>query len=389
MRNLLFALSQLKEKQVKPYIFFGTKVSADVVKSFEPLATVVRTSVLDRKSLAWFLHKILFRFFGSLMVVHAVIRKHGISIVSHAEHVYGKSRPFRIISWIPDFQYLHLPELFPGLITEAESSRLRTIVAQTDALILSSFAALEDYRRIADATDIGRVSVLQFVSQPSGALPAGLESTIRAKVEEKYQIKGRFFFLPNQFWQHKNHAVVFSAVRELKRKGVEVLLLCTGNLRDYRIKDMSYVEGLEEFIESNDLSQNIHILGAIEYAEVLFLICNCVAMINPSRFEGWSSTVEEAKGMGKRVILSNIPVHREQNPPGAVFFEPDDSSALAAAMANYWRDSSDFISPEDARKAKEDLRQRTLAYAARYTDVVLSVENKGVVLTPKAELNEQ
>jgi glycosyltransferase involved in cell wall biosynthesis len=112
-------------------------------------------------------------------------------------------------------------------------------------------------------------------------------------------------------------------------------------------------------------------------------------MINPSRFEGWSSTVEEAKGMGKRVILSNIPVHREQNPPGAVFFEPDDSSALAAAMANYWRDSSDFISPEDARKAKEDLRQRTLAYAARYTDVVLSVENKGVVLTPKAELNEQ
>ena len=39
-----------------------------------------------------------------------------------------------------------------------------------------------------------------------------------------------------------------------------------------------------------------------------------VAVINPSEFEGRSSTVEQAKSLGKQVILSNIKIHKEQKP---------------------------------------------------------------------------
>ncbi len=376
MRNLLFALAQLEDKKIHPYIFFGKRVDAEVVRSFEGLATVVRTSVLDRKSLAWYFHKILFRFFGSLLMVHLAIRRHGISIVSHAEHVYGKSRPFRVISWIPDFQYLHLPELFPGLNKDAETKRMRTIAAHSDALILSSYAALDDYHRISDPANGVCVTVLQFVSQPSGALQSAIEPPTRTKIEAKYGFQGRFFFLPNQFWQHKNHAVVFAAVRVLKEQGIEILLLCTGNLRDYRMKDTSYVDGLQQFISDNDLNHNIKILGAIDYADVLFLMRNCVAVINPSRFEGWSSTVEEAKSMGKRLILSSISVHREQDPSGALFFEPDNEQALAQAMVTHWTSSIDAISTEDEQRAVKDLQQRTLAYAVGYSCVVSALSEK-------------
>src|SRR5690606_26082660 len=57
-----------------------------------------------------------------------------------------------------------------------------------------------------------------------------------------------------------------------------------------------------------------------------------VAVINPSLFEGWSSTVEEAKALGKSVILSNIPAHVEQNPHKGIFFDPKNPYELAERM---------------------------------------------------------
>jgi glycosyltransferase involved in cell wall biosynthesis len=375
LRNLLYALSLLEDKKIKPYIFFGKKVDADIVNSFGNLATVVRTSILDRKSPAWFLHQVLQRIFHSLKMVDFVIRRHGISIVSHAEHLYSSTRPFHIISWIPDFQYLHLPHLFPGLDTVAETKRMQTIAAQSDMLILSSYAALKDYQSIADPDNKITIKVLQFDSQPSGTFKFQSGSVAKAGIEDKYGFKGKFFFLPNQFWQHKNHLVVFSAVKALKNEGKDVLVLCTGNMRDYRLKDSTYIDSLTKFIDDNDLNSNIRILGAIDYADVLLMMRCCVAVINPSRFEGWSSTVEEAKSIGKLLLLSDIPVHREQNPTVATFFEPDDSDALARAMALHWTHSLDLLSEEDQLKATEDLKQRTIAYAEGYSQIVLELEH--------------
>ena len=376
MRNLLFALAQIENKKIHPYIFFGRRVESEIVRSFEGLATVVQTSVLDRKSLAWYLHKILLRLFNSCLMVHLVIKRYGISIISHAEHINGGSRLFKVISWIPDFQYLHLPDLFPGLNILEETNRMRKIAVDSDALILSSYAALEDYYRIANSESGARVTVLQFVSQPSYVFQAAIEPPTRGKIEARYGFKGNFFFLPNQFWRHKNHAIVFAAVKALKERGIEVLLLCTGNLRDYRMKDTSYIDGLYKYIDDNNLGQNIKILGAIDYIDVLFLMRNSVAIINPSRFEGWSSTVEEAKSMGKRLILSNIPVHQEQNPSGALFFDPDDEQGLSQAMAACWASPIDTISKEDEKQAAEGLHQRTLAYAEGYSRVVLALDDE-------------
>jgi glycosyltransferase involved in cell wall biosynthesis len=369
MRNLLFALSELQSRKIQPYIFFGKHVDESVVRSFEPYATLVRTSLLDRMSPLWFLDRILRRVFGSLLLVHLVLRRHDIAVVSHSEHIQGGSRFFKVISWIPDFQYLHLPELFPNLDAEAETSKLRQLAKSSDALVLSSYSALNDFRSIApvEASD---AIVLQFVSQPSGILEtwSGFEN-----LPKKYNFSGRFFFLPNQFWQHKNHSVVFSAINLLKKQGLDVQLLCTGNIRDYRTRDNKYVDGLINFVKDNELEGHIKILGMIEYDEVLQLMRNSVAVINPSRFEGWSSTVEEARSMGKRLILSDIPVHREQNPRTAVFFPPEDVSSLAQAMMTLWSSPNEVVSREDQKLAAEDLRARTLTYGEAYERIVTSL----------------
>jgi len=59
------------------------------------------------------------------------------------------------------------------------------------------------------------------------------------------------------------------------------------------------------------------------------------AVINPSLFEGWSTTVEEAKSMGVPMLLSDIGVHREQAEGRASFFDPHAPETLADLLVAF------------------------------------------------------
>ncbi len=373
IRNLLHAISLVNAGRIKPYLFLGATVSTEDAAGFDQLATVVRTPILDRGSAWWFLDRLLVRGLGSQMLVKRELRKYGIQVVSHAEHVAGLGRAFRVISWFPDFQFLHLPEFFPKLDVAKEILRLRSMITQADAIILSSHAAFEDFRSIAPTDSLGRAHVLQFVSQPHVKLKEVQDADTQQMIERQYGIKGRYFFLPNQFWIHKNHWIAFKAVAELKARGCEVLLVCTGNFKDYRIRNNEYMEALTAFLANESLRNNVLILGLVPYEHVLYLMRNCVAVINPSRFEGWSSTVEEAKSIGKRIALSNIPVHREQAPPRALYFDPDDVHALSSILENWWLGPA-ACSAGAKQDLDADLRNRTLSYGEKYIQLVEKIQ---------------
>jgi len=372
-RNLLYALSRLENPVIDPYVFFGSSVDSKITREFETFATVVCTRLLDRNSLAWILQRILFKYLGSLTLINWVVRRHGIQLVSHGVHVYGKARPFLVVHWLPDFQYLHLPELFPQAYVAQESNRIRAVAAQSDAILLSSYSALADFRQILGSSPSSPVTVLPFVSQPTIASAAAAPAATRSALIERYGLMMKFFYLPNQFWSHKNHLVVFEAVRLAKEHGVAVAVVCTGNLKDYRSWDNSYANMLFNFIATNQLEADIRILGSIDYADVLHLMAECVAVINPSRFEGWSSTVEEARSLGKRLVLSDIPVHREQSPPRVTYFQPDDADELSRVLMQLWLLPPDGELIEDRRQAREDLDRRTREFAAGYTDLVVNL----------------
>ena len=72
-------------------------------------------------------------------------------------------------------------------------------------------------------------------------------------------------------------------------------------------------------------------LGLIPLHDVYKLNANCLCLINPSFFEGWSTTVEEAKSFGTPQILSNIPIHKEQS-PNSIFFNPYSYKSLAKIL---------------------------------------------------------
>jgi glycosyltransferase involved in cell wall biosynthesis len=373
IKNLLYAISLVNKGRIEPYVFVGAKLNDGDAKEFAAMATVVRTRLLKRKNWQWFCNRLLVKSIGSQVLVKRELKKWSIQVVSHAALVWSLGPPLRVISWLPDFQFLHLPSFFPGLDVDQEIRRIRQFVADADAIILSSNSAYDDFRSIAPQACGARACVLPFVSQPDTRLSSGDDDAVRRdSVERKYGFAGKYLYLPNQFWMHKNHWLVFKAVAELKLRGIEVLVICTGNLNDYRLRGSGYVDSLRHFIAQKSLEKNLLILGLIPYEDVLFLMRNCIAVINPSRFEGWSSTVEEAKSIGKRLLLSNIRVHLEQNPGNAQYFDPDDVAGLSALMADAW--NSPQVADETARReAESSLHERTLAYGESYVKLVEQV----------------
>ena len=373
-RNLLYALSQIKDKNIEPYVFFGTGVDKKIIEEFNQYATVIQTSILERKTIPWLIHRVLFRLFGSQFMVNRTLKKHDISVVSHASMVYGTKRSYRLITWIADFQYLHLPELFPGLKVAEKTKSLNNLICNSDIVVMSSYDALNDFNKIVRPEFASRGRVLQFVSQPNDSSHTNDQLADRAYLNNKYGFSGQYFFLPNQFWKHKNHEIIFEAVKLLKEKGKEILIICTGWLCDPRYKKSEYVSSLLNFIDNNNLQTNIKLLGSIDYVDVLSLLRGSIAVLNPSRFEGWSSSVEEAKSVGKQVILSNINVHIEQNPPGGKYFDPDDIIGLSRILEDAWDTWQDTVNPAIELEASEKLHARTIDFGKKYLDIIDELE---------------
>jgi glycosyltransferase involved in cell wall biosynthesis len=97
---------------------------------------------------------------------------------------------------------------------------------------------------------------------------------------------------------------------------------------------------------------------------------HAVAFINPSRFEGWSTSVEEAKSMGKQIVLSDIPVHREQAPSRGFFFADNDPRALADSMQAASRAFSVQLDVSSQYEAQARFQERQQEFANAYWDII-------------------
>jgi glycosyltransferase involved in cell wall biosynthesis len=219
------------------------------------------------------------------------------------------------LHWIPDLQHRRLRGTFsPTERLKRELAFVRFAVPAS-RIVVSSEAVRRDAAR-AYPPFARKLRVLRFTT----VVPPGLTAIDRAETLARYDLEPGYLFLPNQFWKHKNHAVAFAAAAGLGR-----VLVCTGATDDHR--DPDYFARV-----TAGLPSTVRILGVVPRADYLQLLRGAAAVVQPSRFEGWSSVVEDARAFGKPIALSDIPVHREQSPPGAQFFDPDDADALADAI---------------------------------------------------------
>jgi glycosyltransferase involved in cell wall biosynthesis len=303
------------------------------------------------------------RLYGRDPVVARFCDRERLDVISHSG-TFGWRFDRPTTPWLADLQHRRLPQYFHR---KEIARRIYVDVGQLfegTRSIVSSRASEDDARRFYPLI-AGRTEVLHFVSQPR-VDRASLPSV--EQLRTRHAIPERFFFLPNQFWRHKNHAVVIEALSLLTRRDVRPVVVLTGKGEDYRMPE--HYGALMRRVTDAGLAAQFRHLGLVPHLDLVALMRDSIAVINPSYFEGWSSTVEEARSMGKATILSDIDVHREQDPPGATFFPPDDAEALARALEAIWR--GDAQRDDRAREAAADaaLPGRTAAFAARYRAIL-------------------
>lgn len=352
--NLLFAIDSLNNKELQIFVFVGKKTDEDIKNMFKQYATVIEDSIFDRKSFKWFLMKLEQKIFKTNFLLENILKKYDIQILSHTS--ITKFKNIKTINWIPDFQHIHLPQMFSKKEIENRDKSFMQIIKESDIVVLSSFDALTDLKNFSSEYQ-NKARVLQFVSQPDSRY-FELNENDKNNVLKKYDIKDEFFYMPNQFWKHKNHMTVFTAINELKKDGIQICVVCTGHLADYRNK--TYIDEIKNFIKLNNLEKNIKLLGLVEYEDVFALIKFSKAVINPSLFEGWSSTVEECKSVEKNMILSDLDVHKEQY-PNATFFERNSVESLKNILKNYKKENID--------SNIESLEIRTKKFADTYVSI--------------------
>ncbi|MBR0843853.1 glycosyltransferase family 4 protein [Bradyrhizobium liaoningense] len=323
-RNLFVALNRYCPGTIVPVLFAGPADDPDEITSLAdiPAVEVVRSPAFARAR--WGLLGPIA--FGLDRQALAEFRARNVDMVFESARFFGWRLPYPAIAWFPDFQHRLLPQLFSKSAYWRREIGFRVQIASRRHIMLSSASALADFRTFYPGVANG-VSVVRFATEP----PSSLLATNPSDVIAQYGLPQRYFYLPNQFWRHKNHQLVIEALDLLMRRGLDIVVAASGSMQDLR--DPAFFESAMRQVKARGLERNFRHLGMIPLDHVYALLRASIALINPSECEGWSTTVEEAKSFGVPMILSDLAVHREQTGGKARYFGTRDLEVLAGHMA--------------------------------------------------------
>jgi glycosyltransferase involved in cell wall biosynthesis/GT2 family glycosyltransferase len=305
--------------------------------------------------------------FKSLVQAYATsgrISEFGFDVVLPVRDSAVHDIPTAKVGWIPDFQHYRLPELFSLNDLAARDALFDTIARDCELVIVSSESARQDFQTFLPLfTEKARV--LPF---PSILWAAPLADDPQRVVLD-YHLPAKYGLVANQFWRHKNHSVLPDALSILKRQGIELPLVLTGLPTDYRDTENHHLSEFFQACARLGVGNQVHFLGYLPYRDMISLMRCAAVVIQPSRFEGWNTTVEDAKALGRPLLCSDIPVHRDQAPEALGFFEATSSEQLAYLL----RASFPDLNPGPSLLGEASALARSKARALEFGRALLSI----------------
>jgi len=207
----------------------------------------------------------------------------------------------RSLAWIPDLQDIERPEFFSSEEILRRKNLRKKYLNRNRAFIFSSSHSLNVFNSIG-------------YQEPLIAGTLRFTSIFESELEDRFSTltcngckENGFFYLPNQWWVHKNHPWALESFLEYQKSGGTAHLVMTGTEVDSRWPDYSAHTILTKFSV-----KNVHRLGLVKRSLQRELYDKAIAVIQPSSYEGWSTTIEEALSLGAPVIASDIPSNSEQ-----------------------------------------------------------------------------
>lgn len=305
------------------------------------------------------------RYFGIRDPVASAIRRSGVSVVFG--YPEGRRRmPVPWVGWVTDFQHIHYPQFFPAQQAEGLNRAFGYVAENAALAILSSQDSYKDFVTFSPA-NARKGRVVPFVS----LFPEEVLQQDPATVVSRYRIGRPFVIVSNQWWRHKNHEVAIRAAAIQRDRGEVCTWVMTGVLADYR--DPGYVSRMLQLIAEEGLEDRIKILGILPRADQIQLMRAADCVVQPSLFEGWSTLVEDAKTLGQRIVVSDIAIHREQEPPSSLFFDPASPEELADQVRAMLAGACDRT---DEAEARAQSRVRAREWGERFHAICMDAAGK-------------
>ena len=240
-------------------------------------------------------------------------------------YALGADGPPRI-GYIFDFQHRYLPHLFSKRMRLRRDRVFRQLADDSNYILVNSHAVLKDVVKFLDFPP-SKILALPFSPY---ALPRWFDLNPE-DAKRKHGIKGRYLLICNHFWQHKDHATALRAFALIRANAVnsDLQLVMTGDFIDHR--NPRHYAQLQQLAVTLGVSDDCHFLGLIPKQDQLALIRGCVALMQPTLFEGGpgGGSVYEAIGLGAEVVVSDIPINREIDQGHIQFFEAGNPQDLA------------------------------------------------------------
>ncbi|MCF4967955.1 glycosyltransferase [Nostoc sp. CMAA1605] len=369
IKNIILALSSLPDEARSTFeicLFYNQDFEPSIQNQLKPylditynLGNELKPFTLTNR-LRWKIRRSLFK--QSDPRFSDLLKANKISFVYPYLVPKNENLPYQGCPWIADFQHKYLPHLFTQSDIETRDRGFAKIANLSPRVVLSSKTAATDFKKFFPDTQC-QTEVLQFRT----SLPASWYELDAIAVQQKYHLPERFFLVSNQFWQHKNHLVLLEALKILKSNSIYPVIVCTGHLYDYRKPD--YIDTILQTISTYGLANQVYLLGLIPRIDQIQLMRYCLAVIQPSLFEGWSTVVEDARCLGKKMILSDFPVHLEQNPPGSIFFERNSPQQLANLIAEWWEMLPLGVNLEEETLAQERNQEDVKNFGYRFLEI--------------------
>jgi glycosyltransferase involved in cell wall biosynthesis len=318
----LITLLNEKSSEIRCTVFMEPSIDRELyleVKALPNVTVVIISSVKQSKN-GLFISILM----GKDKYFETLFTKHKVDLVFSNATFFGWRFNIPTVSWIPDLQHVYLPNLFSMAVRMRRDIGFLFQGCFSKAVVFSSFDAKNAFVKTYWHRS-AKLHVVRFAVKP----PVISDKFI-AEIKKKYDICTEYIFLPNQYWIHKNHKVVIDALVSLRdNERIGYRIVSTGNTASAVYDDFIDYANKKSISNSEYLS-----LGLIPRKDVETLMAGARFVLNPSLFEGWSTSVEEAKSLCKNLILSDIPIHREQAKIGAQFFSPKDAIELSHLLSS-------------------------------------------------------
>jgi alpha-1,3-rhamnosyl/mannosyltransferase len=233
-----------------------------------------------------------------------------------------------VVYTLHDLTPMQFPDWYPGIEVFLFRAAARDAVARARRIIAVSQTVADSLTERL-SIDPARITVVHEGLDERFRTPPAAE--VSAQVCARYGVEpGRYLLHVGWVTTRKNLTVLVEA---LARRGKGAPLLFVGP-EGFR------ADAVKEAIERLGVANDVTFTGHVPDEDLPSLMARALALVHPSRYEGFGFTPLEAMALGTPAIAARAGALPEVLGDAAVLLDPDDADAWAGAMKRMEDDAS-------------------------------------------------